>query len=96
MNWSIEPQIFSTPESNLVNFSSHITNPSSLEYELHSTIHQHHQAGLRRQAHIFDNCSIQHDESHEEDERNRLGGLPEGWKDRPEWRLKYIDDGLNG
>ena len=90
-----KPRVSSTPElPGAVNYSSHVTQESDIDYHLDSTTRQRHQAGLRIPNRIYDTISYEMEPDYSD--RDALAGLPEGWKDRPEWTLKYIDDGISG
>ena len=53
-----QPRVFSTPQvAGEINYSSHKRTESTLSYDMNSSLHQRHQAGLARKQRIFDTRS---------------------------------------
>ena len=94
---SFFPRIFSSPKEPCVNFSSHVTEPSLTSIHIEdSSPRQRHQAGRRIKNRIHDTSSFESIYQIQNSVLNKVAGIPDGWKEKEGWNLRYIDDGLAG
>ena len=93
---NFKPRIFSSLVEQGINFSSHITDASSLDFVIDGdSPRNRHQAGMRVWNRINDTPTLWQN-TVDNTQLNEMAGVPEGWREEEEWTLKYIDDGITG